>query len=1029
MSSRISTSSTPQVPPTPGAFPSTSGESDSDSAVIVSTQLSLSQAVHKRKAEFTRSRKLRIKIGTWNVAALTGTEKDIGDWFVDGKVVSDSRSGFAILSNDQKGQVECERPENKISQKDRRSKKESTIPKHDINVASGGDEIGIYVLGLQEIVDISSAAEALRIYSDPLPGNKWKRAVAEALPQGYELVAEQQLMGLFLVIYASSQIAPTISSVSTTSVATGLWGVVGNKGAVVARIVLGETTRIVLINCHLTAGTEKDSLDRRNWNASDILRRTKFDPIEDGGGIMEECSEGIGDEDFAFWFGDLNYRLESMPGEDVRRLLMLHTQKQYDIVQSSEPKIDDEPINNKSSENARSGGGRKSYQGDDGLFTTPDKSGRSCSTLSTPDTENSLSDPASLQTMLSSLLPHDELRMQMRMRKAFHDGWREGPIHFLPTYKYDVGSVGVFDSSEKRRGPSWCDRILYRTRKDRVDYQNKIWQEEEAKRRDEEMKTRGVDESVDEDEDMFFDYDPETDGAQEVYDEDDADFPNSDAVTTKSGLEDKLELDYYISHQRVLSSDHKPLDAVFTLTYDAVDPELKAKVQQEVARELDKAENEGRPAVTVVVDNHDPCADDKNNSGMKNPKFEGVDFGEVRYDCENTKTITIANTGRVPATVGFVDRSDDRGQPSGVAPPWLSIHFDRTNDSENSNLNTPPVFTLEPGDATNVELTLRVRDFTHVRQLNEGSEGLEDVLVLRIQNGRDYFLPLRGIWIQSAFGRSIETLIRVPDSGVRGLQHSPWSRKSYENEGVKWSAPKEIFRLTETIEELTERSVAEWEMRGEQENPPWDNVEWPFVKRTGEDLETETLKEIFRESLDTNRDFSALCPLEARSLQRLEAAAATLLTFLESLQDGVITAELWSVIEQGMLDHEKNKVLLTSEEERNWILEVLSSASAHSTSFTFITFMLSRVADGIVPVRSTNPNLILSPTGTRTTREGKQIQQMRRRREVDAAYAKIFAPIIIRAYQLVNEKERKAGEARRTAMMEVVLRAWWEDTV
>lgn len=543
------------------------------------------------------------------------------------------------------------------------------------------------------------------------------------------------------------------------------------------------------------------------------------------------------------------------------------------------------------------------------------------------------------------------------------------------------------------------------------------------------MKTRGVDESVDEDEEMLFDYDPETDGTQEVYAEDGADSSNPDAETTNSGVEDKLELDYYTSHQRVVSSDHKPLNAVFTLTYDAIDPELKAKIHQEVARELDKAENEGRPAVTVVVDNHNPYADENIDSGMKNRKYEGVDFGEVKYDCENTKTITIANTGRVPATVGFVDRSDDRGQPSGVAPPWLTIHFDRTYDNENSNLNGPRVFTLEPGDATNVELTLRVRDYTHVRQLNEGSEGLEDVLVLRIHDGRDYFLSLRGSWVQSAFGRSIENLIRAPDSGIRGLQHSSWSRKSNRNEGVKWSAPREIFRLTETIEELTERAVAEWEMRGEQENPPWDNVEWPFVKWTGEDMETEPLKETFRESLDTNQDFNVLCPPEARSLQRLEAAAATLLTLLESLQDGVITAELWFMIEQGMLDHEKNKVSLTSEEERNWILEILSSASAHSTSFTFITFMLSRVADGIVHVRSTHVTPISSPTGASTNREGKQIQQLGRRREVDAAYAKIFAPIIIRAYPLVNEKERKASESRRMAMMEVVLRAWWENSV
>src|SRR5438046_667218 len=41
-------------------------------------------------------------------------------------------------------------------------------------------------------------------------------------------------------------------------------------------------------------------------------------------------------------------------------------------------------------------------------------------------------DPSSLQTTLSSLLPHDELGQVRNAGKAFHEGWREGPITFLP---------------------------------------------------------------------------------------------------------------------------------------------------------------------------------------------------------------------------------------------------------------------------------------------------------------------------------------------------------------------------------------------------------------------------------------------------------------------------------------------------------------------------------------------------------------------------------------------------------------------
>ncbi len=45
---------------------------------------------------------------------------------------------------------------------------------------------------------------------------------------------------------------------------------------------------------------------------------------------------------------------------------------------------------------------------------------------------------------------------------------------------------------------------------------------------------------------------------------------------------------------------------------------------------------------------------------------------------------------------------------------------------------------------------------------------VEDVLVLRVENDKDYYIRLRGNYVMSCFGQSLENLIRMTTAGGCG---------------------------------------------------------------------------------------------------------------------------------------------------------------------------------------------------------------------------------------------------------------------
>ncbi|KAI0269350.1 DNase I-like protein [Gloeopeniophorella convolvens] len=66
------------------------------------------------------------------------------------------------------------------------------------------------------------------------------------------------------------------------------------------------------------------------------------------------------------------------------------------------------------------------------------------------------------QDTYHGMLVHDQLTKEMKANVRLRS-FAEGAITFPPTYKYDLHST-EYDTSEKRRIPAWCDRVLWRAR-------------------------------------------------------------------------------------------------------------------------------------------------------------------------------------------------------------------------------------------------------------------------------------------------------------------------------------------------------------------------------------------------------------------------------------------------------------------------------------------------------------------------------------------------------------------------------------
>ncbi|XP_006894947.1 PREDICTED: phosphatidylinositol 4,5-bisphosphate 5-phosphatase A [Elephantulus edwardii] len=166
-----------------------------------------------------------------------------------------------------------------------------------LHLGGGDDSDGadMIAIGLQEVNSMIN-----KRLKDALFTDQWSELFMDALgPFNFVLVSTVRMQGVILLLFSKYYHLPFLRDVQTDCTRTGLGGYWGNKGGVSVRLaVFGHM--LCFLNCHLPA--HMDKAEQRKDNFQTILNLQQFQ----GPG-----AHGILDHDLVFWFGDLNFRIES----------------------------------------------------------------------------------------------------------------------------------------------------------------------------------------------------------------------------------------------------------------------------------------------------------------------------------------------------------------------------------------------------------------------------------------------------------------------------------------------------------------------------------------------------------------------------------------------------------------------------------------------------------------------------------------------------------------------------------------------
>ena len=347
------------------------------------------------ESEYTEHRALRLFVGTWNVNGKTPRES-LAPWLTDGS-------------------------------------------------GRGVDLPDLYVVGLQEMVDLSVTNVTIGGATSKKASKEWTALIETALNDAaaasgdgsagdrYEVLTSRCLVGLNIVAFVKARFRQHISDVQDAEAPVGIMGVMGNKGgAFLLFVVLHRTPRprgaaarrhpprplssplppgvsirlrifdstLCFVCAHLAA--HRGAVAQRNADFASIMAKTEFrDDAKAEAGALAAArgvagADGIGrvaiaDHDFVIWLGDFNYRIVET----------LATERCFELALGGDAELE-------------------------------------------------------------QLRARDQLNIERAATRAFF-GFHEAPLSFRPTYKFQAGTNLYEQRPDKKlRAPAWCDRILWR---------------------------------------------------------------------------------------------------------------------------------------------------------------------------------------------------------------------------------------------------------------------------------------------------------------------------------------------------------------------------------------------------------------------------------------------------------------------------------------------------------------------------------------------------------------------------------------